>query len=72
MSHTRHPERKVVNFSAGPSAMPYEVSYFQIAKPFVFLLYYFGVFGIWKGISKSPTRFSQFQWFGNKCNGTQS
>lgn len=25
MSHTRHPERKVINFSAGPSAMPYEV-----------------------------------------------
>lgn len=25
MSHTRHPNRKVVNFAAGPSAMPYEV-----------------------------------------------
>lgn len=26
MPHKRHPDRKVVNFAAGPSALPYDVT----------------------------------------------
>ena len=43
MAYKRHPSRSIVNFSAGPSALPYEVNYFNqiilIAKKYLkFLL----------------------------------